>query len=73
SPAVSLRALSRCAGSGGQEAPSLIRRLLEDCYQAARLVLKERSQLVLALSERLLEAESLAGPELEAFFEAAAV
>ena len=73
SPAVSLRALNRCASGGAQEAPALIRRLLEDCYQAVRTLLKDHAGLVRALAARLLEAEALSGPDVEAFFKAQAV
>ena len=68
SPAVSLRALSRCAGGGSDGAP-LVRRLLDDCYQAVCLLLKSHAGQLEALAARLLEAESLTGRELEAFFE----
>ena len=68
SPAVSLRALSRCAGSGAQEAPALIRRLLDDCYQAVRTLLGQRAGVIAALARRLLEAESLNGEEIGVFF-----
>ena len=68
SPAVSLRTLSRCTGSGAQDAAALVKRLLDDCYQAVRALLEEHADLLAALAERLLEAESLTGREVEAFF-----
>ena len=49
------------------------KRLLDDCYQAVRALLKEHADLLAALAERLLEAESLTGREVEAFFEQAGV
>ncbi|MBR3504805.1 MAG: AAA family ATPase [Clostridia bacterium] len=68
SPAVSLRALSRCTG-GAQEGAALVRRLLDDCYQAVRLLLSQRVAQLEALAARLVEAESLTGDEVAAFFE----
>ena len=67
SPALSLRTLSRCAG-GGSEGAALVKRLLEDCYQAVGVLLRERADQLEALAARLLEAESLTGREVEAFF-----
>ena len=71
SPAVSLRALARSTGGATQDAAPLIRRLLDDCYQAVRALLSEHADLLAALTGRLLEAESLSGPEIDAFFQAA--
>ncbi|MBO4885009.1 MAG: AAA family ATPase [Clostridia bacterium] len=73
SPAVSLRALSKCTGSGSQDAAALVKRLLDDCYQAVRALLGGHIGLLEALTGRLLEAESLSGREAEAFFEEAGI
>ena len=68
SPAVSQRALSRCAGGNAQESAAQIRRLLDECYQAVRVLLRDNTSALTALTERLLDRESLAGPDIDAFF-----
>ena len=67
-PAVSLKALNRaCGGSGAQEA---CKALLNGLYERTCALMLEHAEALTALSEALMEAESLSGSEAAAILNA---
>ena len=69
-PAVSLRALSKSTGASSGDAAALTTRLLADCYQAVTSLLSDHAEWLTALTQKLLDCESLSGAEIDAFFAA---
>lgn len=67
-PAVSLRTLCKSTGTSCGESSALITRLLGDCYQAVRTLLSDYSALLTALTQTLLDCESLSGTAIDDFF-----